>query len=100
MGYHFIVILESLGYYYKKNRNNSCVDEKKEQLEKLHKNSKQKQKGCIALQLKVSMNYKAGDSMEEHISVYHNTVNQLTTTEIQLDDELQALLLLSSLPDS
>ena len=43
------------------------------------------------------MKYKDGDSMEENMSVFHNIVNQLATAVINLDDEFQALLLLSSL---
>jgi len=38
--------------------------------------------------------------MAEHLSSFQNMVNQLTTMEIVLDDEILALLLLSSLPDS
>jgi len=44
------------------------------------------------------MNYKVGGSMAEHMSVFHNTVNQLTSVEWKLDNELQALLLLSFFP--
>ena len=48
----------------------------------------------------VNMKYKEGDSMAEHLSSFQEIVNQLTTNENTLNDELQALLLLSSLPDS
>ena len=48
----------------------------------------------------VNMKYKEGNSMPEHLSSFQEIVNQLTTNEITLSDELQALLLLSSLPDS
>ena len=48
----------------------------------------------------VNLKYKDGFSMAEHLSNFQNMVNQFTTMEIVLDDELLALLLLSSLPDS
>jgi len=48
----------------------------------------------------VNLKYKDGSSMAEHLSSFQNMVNQLTTMEIILDDELLALLLLSSLPNS
>lgn len=46
------------------------------------------------------MKYKDGDLMVEHMSVFQNIVNQLTTIDIKLDDELQVLLLLSFLPNN
>ena len=49
----------------------------------------------------VNLKYKDVSPMvAEHLSHFQNMVNQLTTMEIVLDDELLALLLLSSLPDS
>jgi len=48
----------------------------------------------------VNLKYKDGSSMAEHLSSFQNMVNQLITMEIILDDELLALLLLSSLLDS
>lgn len=39
-------------------------------------------------------------SITEHTSELHGLVDQLTTMKIIMDDELQALLLLSSLSDS
>src|ERR1044072_3192064 len=48
----------------------------------------------------VNLKYKDGFSVAEHISSFQNLVNQLTTIEIKLPDELLAFLLLSSLPDS
>lgn len=46
------------------------------------------------------MKYKDGDQMVDHISVFQNIVNQLAGTDIKVDDELQDLLLLSSLSDN
>ena len=58
------------------------------------------QNKALMIQKLVTMKYKEGDSMSEHLSSFQEIVNQLTTNEITLSDELQALLLLSSLPDS
>jgi len=38
--------------------------------------------------------------MADHMSVFRNNVNQLTTADIKLDDVLKDLLLLSFLPDN
>ncbi|KAE8658916.1 hypothetical protein F3Y22_tig00116965pilonHSYRG00268 [Hibiscus syriacus] len=46
----------------------------------------------------VKFEYKDGQSMIEHLNNFKGLVNQLTKIEIKIDDELQALLLLSSLP--
>ena len=48
----------------------------------------------------VNLKYKKCHSITEHTSEFQGLVDQLTTMKIILDDELQALLLLSSLPDS
>ena len=48
----------------------------------------------------VNLKYKDGKSMTEHTSDFQGLVNQLTTMKMKLEDELQALLLLSSLPES
>ncbi|KAE8660874.1 hypothetical protein F3Y22_tig00116946pilonHSYRG00054 [Hibiscus syriacus] len=48
----------------------------------------------------VKLEYKDDQSMIEHLNNFKGLVNQLTKTEIKIDDELQALLLLSSLPES
>ncbi|KAK4415230.1 Retrovirus-related Pol polyprotein from transposon TNT 1-94 [Sesamum alatum] len=44
--------------------------------------------------------YNDGQSMIEHLNNFKGLVNQLTKIEMKIDDELQALLLLSSLPES
>ena len=43
---------------------------------------------------------KEGRSVAEHLSEFQDLVNQLTRMNLMEDDKLQALLLLSSLPDS
>ena len=48
----------------------------------------------------VNTKYRDGRSVSEHLSDFQGMVNQLTNMKMVLDDELQALLLLSSLPDS
>ena len=48
----------------------------------------------------VKLEYKDGHSMIEHLNNFKGLVNQLTKIDMKIDDELQALLLLSSLPES
>lgn len=48
----------------------------------------------------VNLKLKSGKSVSEHLSDFQDIINKLTTMKIILDDELQALFLLSSLPDS
>jgi hypothetical protein len=70
-------------------------------LKKLYERKNVQNKVCL-IQMLVNMKYKDLESVAEHTSVFQNTVNQLATTDIKLDEELQALLyiLLSSLPDN
>lgn len=48
----------------------------------------------------VNMKVKNETSIAEHTSEFQNMVNQLSCVEMPLGDEMQSLLLLSSLPDS
>jgi len=48
----------------------------------------------------VKLEYKDGQNMIEHLNNCRGLVNQLTKDDIKLDDEIQALLLISSLPES
>ncbi|KAK8650924.1 hypothetical protein V6N13_140545 [Hibiscus sabdariffa] len=48
----------------------------------------------------VKLEYNDGQSMIEHLKTFKGHVNQLSMIEMKIDDELQALLLLSSLPES
>jgi len=48
----------------------------------------------------VKLEYKDGGSMVVHLNDFQGLINQLSTTKMTLDDELQALLLLSSLLES
>ena len=47
----------------------------------------------------VNLKLKEGKSIAEHLSEFQDSINQMVTMLV-IDDELQALLLLSSLPDS
>ena len=48
----------------------------------------------------VKLEYKDGQNMIEYLNNFKGLINQLTKAEMKLDDEMQALLLLSSLPES
>lgn len=48
----------------------------------------------------VNLKHRDGRSVSEHLSDFQELVNQLSTMKLVLEDELLALLLLSSLPDS
>ena len=56
-------------------------------------------KALLAWKL-VSMKLRSGMSVAEHTSEFQNVVNQMFVVELNLDDEMQALLLLSSLLDN
>lgn len=68
-------------------------------LKELYERKNMQNKTCLIKKL-VNMKYKDGDSMAEQMILFQNTVNQLAAIDINLDDELQALLLLSSLLDN
>ncbi|KAK8694925.1 hypothetical protein V6N13_072468 [Hibiscus sabdariffa] len=48
----------------------------------------------------VKLEYNDAQSMVEHLKNFKGLVNQLSKIEVKIDDELQALLLQSSLPES
>ncbi|KAM5588228.1 hypothetical protein ABKV19_006591 [Rosa sericea] len=48
----------------------------------------------------VNMKYKDGVRVTEHLNNFQSTINQLATMDMKIDDQLQALLLLGSLPDN
>ena len=56
-------------------------------------------KASVIKQL-AKLEYRDGSSVIEHLNVFQGHINQLTAMKINLDDEVQALLLLGSLPDS
>ena len=45
----------------------------------------------------MNLKYKEGDSIADHLNKVKNIINQLAFMKVSLNDELQALLLLSSL---
>ena len=48
----------------------------------------------------MNLKYKDGNSVAEHLSNFQGLLNELSTMKFELDDEVQLLLLLSSLPNS
>ena len=48
----------------------------------------------------MNLKFQRETTVAEHTSEFQNLVNQLTSVDLQFDDEMQALLLLSSLPES
>ena len=46
------------------------------------------------------LEYRDGSSVIEHLNVFQCHINQLSAMKIKFEDEVQALLLLSSMPDS
>ncbi len=54
----------------------------------------------FAIRKLVHLKLKEGRSVVEHLSEFQDLVNQLTRMNLMIGDELQALLFLSSLPNS
>ncbi|GKV28962.1 hypothetical protein SLEP1_g37944 [Rubroshorea leprosula] len=48
----------------------------------------------------VNLKYKEGKNVSEHLNKFQEILNELVTGKLAIDDEVQALILLSSLPDS
>ena len=70
-----------------------------EKLRSLYERNTAQNKASIARKL-ANLKFKEGKSIVEQLSEFHNLVNQMVTMKLVIDDELQALLLLSSLPNS
>ncbi|CAH9137488.1 unnamed protein product [Cuscuta epithymum] len=68
-------------------------------LEDLYQAKTARNKALLMRRL-VNMKLKSGSSVAEHTSQFQSLVNQLSCVEMSLGDEMQSLLLLSSLPDS
>jgi hypothetical protein len=58
------------------------------------------QNKAFAIRKLAHLKLKEGRSFAEHLRKFQDLVNQLTRMNLVVDDELQALLLLSSLPNS
>ena len=74
-------------------------DELWKKLEAMYEKNTFRNKATIIRRL-VNLKYKDGKSMTKHTSDFQGLVNQLAAMKMPLEDELKALLLLSSLPDS
>ena len=68
-------------------------------LRSIYEKNTAQNKAFIARKL-VNLKVKEGKSIAEHLSEFQDFVNQMVTMKLVIDDELQVLLLLSSLPDS
>ena len=54
----------------------------------------------IMIRRLVNLKYKDGNNIVEHISSFQGIVNKLVTMKMNINDKMQASLLLNSLPDS
>lgn len=68
-------------------------------LESMYERKSVQSKAFVIRKL-VNLKYNDGKPITEHLSDFQELVNQLNAMKLVLDDELQALLLLSSLPES
>ncbi|ESQ46503.1 hypothetical protein EUTSA_v10000595mg, partial [Eutrema salsugineum] len=68
-------------------------------LESMIQKKTPRNKALLARRL-VKLEYKDGQSMMEHLNNFKGIVNQLNKVDMKVEDEMQALLLLSSLPES
>ena len=70
-----------------------------EKLKGLYERKTAQNKAFVARNF-VNLKIKEGRSIVKHLSEFHDFVNQMVTMKLIIDDKLQVLLLLSSLPDS
>ena len=68
-------------------------------LEKLYKTKNANNKAFLMKKL-VNLKYVDGNPVANHLKDFHNISNQLASMNISLEDKWQALLLLSSFPES
>ncbi|GFY95794.1 hypothetical protein Acr_11g0001000 [Actinidia rufa] len=68
-------------------------------LEEMYQEKTSRNKALLMRRL-VNLKLQKETTVAEHTSEFQNLVNQLTSVDLQFDDEMQALLLLSSLPES
>jgi hypothetical protein len=55
---------------------------------------------ALVIKRLANIEYRDGSSMIEHLNVFQYHINQLSAMKVNFEDEVQALLLLSSMPDS
>ncbi|GFS34643.1 hypothetical protein Acr_00g0035090 [Actinidia rufa] len=67
-------------------------------LEEMYQAKTSRNKALLMRRL-VNLKLQRETKVAEHTSEFQSLVNQLTSVDLQFDDEMQALLLLSSLPD-
>jgi hypothetical protein len=70
-----------------------------QKLESLYERKIAQNKAFVIKRL-VNLKYKDGHSVTEYLSNFQELLNELSTIKLALDDKVQALLVLSSLPDS
>ncbi|GFY85693.1 hypothetical protein Acr_04g0004310 [Actinidia rufa] len=68
-------------------------------LEEMYQAKTSRNKALLMRRL-VNLKLQRETTVAEHTSEFQSLVNQLTSVDLQFDDEMQALLLLSSLPES
>ncbi|GFY99659.1 hypothetical protein Acr_13g0010590 [Actinidia rufa] len=68
-------------------------------LEEMYQAKTSRNKALLIRRL-VNLKLQRETTVAEHTSEFQSLVNQLTSVDLQFDDEMQALLLLSSLPES
>ncbi|GFY82734.1 hypothetical protein Acr_02g0009740 [Actinidia rufa] len=68
-------------------------------LEEMYQSKTSRNKALLMRRL-VNLKLQRETTVAEHTSEFQSLVNQLTSVDLQFDDEMQALLLLSSLPES
>ena len=83
-------------YHYIENKTSADTLWKK--LEELYERKIVGNKAFLIRKL-VNLKFNEGTCITEHLSEMKTIINQLSTMKMVLDDELQALLLLSSLPE-
>jgi hypothetical protein len=69
------------------------------ELESLYERKTAQNKAFMIRRL-VNLKYKDGQSVTEHLSNFQGLLNELSTMKLVLDDEVQALLMLISLPNN
>ena len=68
-------------------------------LEEMYQTKTSRNKALLMRRL-VNLKLQRETTVAEHTSEFQNLVNQLTSVDLQFDDEMQALLLLISFPES
>jgi hypothetical protein len=70
-----------------------------QKLESMYERKTTVSKASVIKQI-AKLEHRDGSSVIEHLNVFQGHINQMSAMKINLDDEVQALLLLSSLPDN